>query len=270
MRGGVCRRRRRAQSAAAAWWARRAALPSPPMASAPPREALLSWRSAAAALQALFYLAYPLVIYAAHARLATRSVAWILIGLYGLAMLLRLRASTSDLWQVLRQYLPLIALGAAAAVLGDRTLLLLLPMLVSLYLLATFAWSLRRGPPMIERFARLAEDDLPAFTLPYCRRVTEIWCAFLAANAAAVLVLALAAPIGWWALYTGALAYLLMVLLLAGEFVFRKLWFRYYGDGLADRLFARWFPPERTANGRRSIAYVERREALTAAASSPQ
>jgi uncharacterized membrane protein len=162
---------------------------------------------------------------------------------------------------VLRQYLPLIALAGAAVVLGNQTLLLLLPMLVSLYLLATFAWSLRRGPPMVERFARLAEDDLPDFTLPYCRRVTELWCAFLAANAAAALVLALAAPIGWWALYTGVLAYLLMVLLLAGEFVFRKLWFRYYGDGVADRLFLRWFPPERTANGRRSLAYVARRQA---------
>ena len=232
------------------------------MARAPGRSAILSWRSVAAGLQALFYLAYPLVIYAAHTRLATRSVGGILLGLYGLSMLLRLRGSRAELWRVVRQHLPLFALIAAAMVLGNRTLLLLLPMLVSLYLLATFAWSLRRGPPMIERFARLAEDDLPEFTLPYCRRVTELWCAFLAANALAVLALALAAPIGWWALYTGALFYLLLALLLAGEFVFRKWWFRYYGDGPADRLFERWFPPELTANGRRSLAYVARREAL--------
>jgi uncharacterized membrane protein len=151
-------------------------------------------------------------------------------------------------------------------VLGDRTLLLLLPTIVSAYLFATFAWSLRRGPPMIERFARMVEDDLPDFTLPYCRKVTGIWCAFLAANAGAVLVLALAAPLGWWALYTGALFYLLLGLLLAGEFVFRKWWFRHYGDGLADRLLARCFPAERTANGRRSLAYAERRRALGAGA----
>ena len=235
------------------------------MTSAPGRPPIPSWRSAAAALQGLFYLAYPLVIYAAHARLETRRVAAILLALYGISMLLRLRGSSRDLWHVLRQVLPLLALGAAAVVLGNRTLLLLLPMLVSLYLFATFAWSLRRGPPMVERFARLADDDLPDFTLPYCRKVTEIWCAFLAGNAAAVLLLALAAPIGWWALYTGALFYLLMGLLLFGEFVFRKWWFRYYGDGVADRLLGRWFPPERTANGRRSLAYVARRRALDAA-----
>lgn len=234
------------------------------MAFAPGRPPLLSWRSVATALQGLFYIAYPLVIYAAHTRLETRSVAGILLGLYGLSMLLRLRGGGSGLWRVIRQHLALIALIATAVALGNRTLLLLLPMLVSLYLFTSFAWSLRRGPPMIERFARLADDDLPDFTLAYCRRVTEIWCAFLAGNAVAVLVLALAAPIGWWALYTGGLFYLLMGLLLAGEFVFRKWWFRYYGGGVADRLLLRWFPPERTANGRRSLAYVERRQALDA------
>jgi uncharacterized membrane protein len=238
------------------------------MAGEARRDGILSWRRVAAALQGLFYLAYPLVVYAAHTRLPTRGVGAILLALYGLSMALRLRGSAAELWRVVRQHLPLFALIAAAIALGERTLLLLLPMLVSLYLLASFAWSLRRGPPMVERFARLAEPDLPEFTLPYCRRVTELWCAFLAANAALVLALALAAPIGWWAFYTGALFYVLLAALLGGEYVFRKWWFRYYGDGAADRLFQRWFPPERTANGRRSLAYVARRQAL--ASSSPQ
>jgi hypothetical protein len=110
----------------------------------------------------------------------------------------------------------------------------------------------------------MVEDDLPDFTLPYCRKVTGIWCLFLAANSVLVLALAVAAPVAWWALYTGALFYVLLGLLLAGELVFRKWWFRYYGDGPADRLFARAFPPERTANGRRSLAYVARRAAAGA------
>ena len=223
---------------------------------------------AATLLQALFYLAYPLVIYAAHTRLGTRGTGGILLALTAASLLLRMRGSAAELRHVLRQHAALAGLVVAAIALGDRTLLLLLPMLVSLYLLATFAWSLRRGPPMIERFARMVEDDLPDFTLPYCRKVTAIWCAFLAANAALVLALALAAPVAWWALYTGALFYVLLGLLLASELVFRKWWFRYYGDGAADRLFARAFPPERTANGRRSLAYVARREAAAAAAAS--
>ena len=183
------------------------------MAAAPSRPPLRSWRFAAALLQGLFYLAYPLVIYAAHTRLGTRGVGGILLGLYGLALLLRLRGSATDLWHVVRQHAALAGLIVAAVVLGNRTLLLLLPMLVSLYLFATFAWSLRRGPPMIERFARMVEDDLPDFTLPYCRRVTGIWCLFLAGNAVLVLGLAVAAPVAWWALYTGALFYVLLGLL---------------------------------------------------------
>jgi len=231
------------------------------MATVSPRPPLSAWQFASAALQGAFYLAYPLVLYAAHTRLGTRAVGGILLALYGLSLLVRMRGRASDLWPLVRQHLALAGLIVVAMVLGNRTLLLLLPMLVSLYLLATFAASLRRGPPMIERFARMVEDDLPDFTLPYCRRVTSIWCAFLAANAAVVLALALAAPIGWWALYTGALFYGLLGTFVAGEFVFRKWWFRYYGDGPADRLLARCFPPERTANGRRSLDYVARREA---------
>lgn len=234
------------------------------MAAAPARPRLTPRGVAAAAIQTLFYLAYPLVIYTAHSRLGTRAVGGILLGLYGASLLLRMRGSRAELWHLLRQHAALAALILAAIALGDRTLLLLLPMLVSLYLLATFSWSLRRGPPMIERFARMVEDDLPDFTLPYCRRVTAVWCVFLAANAALVLALALAAPVAWWALYTGALFYALLGLLLGGEFVFRKWWFRYYGDGPADRFMARLFPPERTANGRRSLAYVARREAEAA------
>jgi len=234
------------------------------MASAPARPPRPPPGFAATGLQALFYLAYPLVVYAAHTRLGTRGVGVILLGLYAASLLLRMRGSPADLWHLLRQHAALAVLIVAAVVLRNRTLLLLLPMLVSLYLLATFAWSLRRGPPMIERFARMVEDDLPDFTLPYCRKVTGIWCLFLAANAALVLTLAVAAPVAWWALYTGALFYVLLGVLLAGELVFRKWWFRYYGDGPADRLFARAFPPQRTANGRRSLAYVARREAAGA------
>jgi uncharacterized membrane protein len=215
----------------------------------------------AAALQGGFYLSYPLILYVAHTRLSARSVGGILLGLYGASMLLRMRGSARDLWQLVRQHLPLLALIGAAIALANRTLLLLLPMLVSLYLLGTVAGSLRRGPPMIERVARAIEDDLPDFTLPYCRRVTVIWCGFLAANTVLVAALAFFAPLGWWALYTGVLFYGLLGTLLAAEFCVRKWWFRHYDDGLADRVFARLFPPERTANGRRSLAYVARREA---------
>jgi len=214
---------------------------------------------AAALLQTLFFVAYPLLIYFAHTRLATRAVGALVLALYGISFLLRSRGRAGALWPLLKQHMPLAALIALAIATNDRRLLLLLPVLVSSYLFGTFAWSLRHGPPMIERFARMIEDDLPPFTQPYCRRVTLLWCVFLAANALTVTVLAVAAPLAWWALYTGPIFYLLLALLLTAELCFRKWWFRYYGEGLADRIFAKCFPPEQTEAGRRSLAYVAAR-----------
>ncbi len=216
---------------------------------------------AAGVLQALFYLAYPLVLYLAQTRLETRPIAALILALYVVIFAFRVRGSKTEFWSILRPHLPLGVLIAIALALGERTLLLLLPSLVSLYVFGTFAWTLRQGPSMIERFARMVEDDLPPFTFRYCRRVTIVWCGFLGLNAIGVAGLALFGPVAWWAAYTGLVFYLLLGLLLGTEFCFRKLWFRYYGDGPTDRLLARFFPAEQTANGRRSLAYVELRRA---------
>lgn len=212
-------------------------------------------------LQTAFYLAYPLTVYFAYTRLETRQLALLLLGLYAISVAVRYRGSATDLWALLRQFSGLGILIGVAIATGNRTVLLFLPVAVNLFLFGTFSLSLRNGPPMIERFARMVEDDLPDFTVPYCRKVTIAWCMFLAANAVFMVALALAAPLSWWALYTGLISYLVIGALLAGEFVLRKIWFRHYGNGLADRIFRWIFPPQRTALGRRSLAYVAERGA---------
>jgi uncharacterized membrane protein len=212
------------------------------------------------ALQGIFFLGYPLIVYFAYTRLETRTLAIALLALYGASVAIRFRRSATEIRQLLRQHIGLFALIAIALTTGNATVLLLMPVLVSSYLFWTFSASLRDGMPMIERFARIVEDDLPDFTIPYCRKVTIVWCAFLAANALCVLVLALAAPLEWWALYSGLIAYLLVGALVLGEFVVHKIWFRYFGDGLLDRALSRLFPPQHTANGRRSLAYQAKRE----------
>jgi uncharacterized membrane protein len=218
---------------------------------------------AAAILQALFFITYPLLIYFAHTRFTTRVVGILVLVLYGLSFMLRSRGRAGALWPLLKQHMPLAILIALAIATNDRRLLLLLPVIVSTYLLGTFAWSLHHGPSMIERFARMIEDDLPPFTRPYCRRVTLLWCVFLAANALTVTALAVAAPLAWWAIYTGPIFYALLASLLTVETCVRKWWFRYYGGGFVDRVFAKHFPPERTEAGRRSLAYVAARRSTS-------
>lgn len=214
-----------------------------------------------AVLEALFFLAYPFVVYLAHTRLETRSIGVVMIALLVIALLVRLRGSLREAAGLIGQHVGIGVMIGAAIVLDERAVLLFLPALVGVYLLFTFAWTLRRGPPMIERFARVIEDDLPDFTLPYCRRITELWCAFFALHAVAVCTLALMAPLSWWAAYSGIVFYVLLGMLLGGEFLFRKLWFRFYGDGPADVILARLFPADRTTRGRRSLAYDGRRRA---------
>ncbi len=218
----------------------------------------------AGVLQALFFIAYPLAVYWAHTRLETRALGAVLLGLLVIGGAVRLRGHFDELRGLFAQHIGLVVLVVLAIALDERALLLALPAAVSLYLLATFGASLRAGPSMIERFARIIEDDLPDFTLPYCRRVTQVWCAFFAINAVVVCALAYAAPVGWWALYNGIVFYALLGSLMGVEFVLRKLLFRYYGDGAVDVLLARWFPAERTVRGRRSLAYVAAREARAA------
>jgi uncharacterized membrane protein len=216
-------------------------------------------RVAMGIFQAVLFLAYPLIVYFAYRGLGTRAAGGLLLGLYALAFALRIRGPAAEIWQLVREHVGLVLLIGLAIVTDERFVLLLLPSAVSLFLLGTFGWSLRVGPPMVERLARLVDPDLPDFCVPYCRKVTIAWCSFFAANSLCAALLALFGSLEWWALYTGFIAYLLLGALFAGEFILRKLWFRLYRDGLADRLLARVFPPERTANGRRSLAYEQRR-----------
>jgi uncharacterized membrane protein len=229
--------------------------------AAPDRPGVRIQSVVAGFLQTAFYLAYPFTVYFAYSRLGTRQLALLLLGLYAISVAVRYRGSAADLWALLRQFAGIGLLIGIAVTTGNRTVLLFLPVVVNLFLFGTFSLSLRKGPPMIERFARMVEDDLPDFTIPYCRKVTIAWCMFLASNAVFMLALALAAPLSWWALYTGLISYLVIGTLLAAEFVLRKIWFRHYGNGLANRIFRWIFPPQRTALGRRSLAYVAQRGA---------
>ncbi len=206
-------------------------------------------------LQPLFYVSYPLVVYFGYQHLQARQLGGVILGLYAAAVLVNSNGSRADLGTIVRQHLPLVGLIVVAIALDNATILLFLPMLVSGFLLTTFAMSLRNGPPMIERFARAVEGDLPPFTLPYCRRVTIAWCVFMALNTILIGVLTLAAPIEIWALYTGGIFYVLLGILITTEVCYRKWLFRFYGDGLLDRAFSMLFPAEATAAGRRSLEY---------------
>lgn len=101
------------------------------------------------------------------------------------------------------------------------------PVVVNAVLLAIFAWSLQAPPSIIERLARLQVPDLPASGVRYTRRVTIIWCGFFMFNGLMALYTAVWASFAVWSLYNGLIAYLLMGVLMAAEYLVRMKTQRY-------------------------------------------
>lgn len=116
----------------------------------------------------------------------------------------------------------LAAFFAAALLIRRPDSMYWYPVAVSLLMLAAFGSSLFARQTLIERLARLQHPDLPAEGVIYTRRVTLIWCGFFVFNATAASLLAWTGCYAWWALYTGIISYVLMGLLFAGEWLYRK------------------------------------------------
>jgi uncharacterized membrane protein len=96
------------------------------------------------------------------------------------------------------------------------------PVLISAFMLGLFGLSLKYGPPMIERLARLREPQLPARAIRYTRQVTIAWCVFFLFNGVCAAALTLWAPLNWWMLYTGLISYGLIGLMFAIEWLIRQ------------------------------------------------
>lgn len=184
---------------------------------------------------AVLTVAYPLAVYYGLTRLGTRSVAILLAVLLVLGALLKAKTIVREPREALGL---LVALGALllSGLLDDHRFMLITPVLINAGLFITFAGSLRTDTPLVERFARMQVSDLSAEELRYCRSVTQVWSAFFVLNGGTAALLALFAPLAWWALYNGLLAYLLIGLLGATEYVIRKRRFGRFGDNLLDRL----------------------------------
>lgn len=167
-------------------------------------------------LPALLTLLYPLLVFFGMAHFEPRVLALLLLAL----ALLRAVTSKQRIWQVATLGAMVLA-GLSLS--GNQLLpLKLYPVLVNTLLLAVFGASLIKPPSMIERIARLKTPDLPLAAILYTRKVTMVWCVFFAVNGVIALFTALVASDAVWAFYNGGLAYVLMGLLFAGEWLYRQ------------------------------------------------
>lgn len=215
--------------------------------------------TAGAVLVAL--LAYPVAAEAAIARFGVRSVAGALLVLGALPLLARLALEPGGRLRIALQQGGPEVLAALAIASGNGLWLLLVPALVNAILCWILLASLREDPCLVESLVLWIQPHTPDFVRPYCRALALLWGAIFGLAALAIAAAALLAPGAWRTAaltgYAGA-----VVAVSAAEFVFRKLWFRHYTSRPLDQWFARHFPAERTARGRRSMAYLERMKAL--------
>ncbi len=195
-------------------------------------------KGAPGAARALFFGAFPLLVAGGVALVGARGTALLLLVTLAVARV-GSRSTASNPHPFAGLWLTGAALLALAAALDDTRFMLAYPSVVNAVLLATFAISLRRGPPVVERLARQITPDLLPAEVRYCRTVTAVWCAFFAWNGSVATALALWAPRSWWAAYCGAISYLLVGTLFAVEYLVRKRRFGRYGRGPLDRFLAR-------------------------------
>ncbi len=172
-------------------------------------------------LLAALLVAYPLLVYFGIQALppATFGLCLGLLALLRLALLRRGPAGT-----LLQAALAVILLlvVACAVLAGRAEAYRYYPLAVNAALLTLFAGSLWRGPPLVERLARLAEPELPPHAVAYTRKVTVAWCAFFICNGLVAWYTAVFCELAVWALYNGLLSYLLMGLMFAGEWLLRR------------------------------------------------
>ncbi|MFK7895767.1 MAG: hypothetical protein AB8G23_08035 [Myxococcota bacterium] len=200
-----------------------------------------------AVIQAVLAISYPLIIWFGLARFEPRVLAIVVLAFAGLRLLLGRNSGGEATGSALRGLVvpALLIAGVVGAVViwNDAIGLLLMPVAISLAFLLAFGFSLVKGPPMVERFARLQVESLSPEEELYCRRVTWIWCGFFVVNAAIAGGLAWARALDAWVLYTGLISYVLMGLLFATEYVYRHWRFRRYLGALTDPILMRFFPP---------------------------
>lgn len=174
------------------------------------------------ALLALLTLAYPFLVYWGLTQFDVRLLALVLLLLFFLRLVLMDRSSQSPLRFAGSLAAGAVVLCGLAFAANDPQFFLFYPVVVNGVMLAGFAWTLRHPPPMIERFARLREPDLPQEAVAYCRKVTLVWCGFFVFNGTISFITVLLEDRQWWMLYNGLVSYLLIGLLGGTEFLIRR------------------------------------------------
>lgn len=166
----------------------------------------------------LMMVAYPLLVYAA---IQTGQLSALLPVLALLLIFRALRCAQQRQYLMLCVALAGVGLLGVAQQLDQHQWVLWYPVMMNVGMLSVFGYSLQQAQPLIERFARLRQPDIPESARPYLRRVTQAWCLFFMLNGGIATITILLGDLDIWALYNGLLAYIGIALMIVGEWIYR-------------------------------------------------
>ncbi|QWD91634.1 hypothetical protein [Polynucleobacter sp. MWH-Braz-FAM2G] len=115
-----------------------------------------------------------------------------------------------------------LILGIASLLLRNAEFVYLYPVLVNSVLFTVFVSSLFGNQTIVEKIARLKDTRFTDQQIPYARKVTIVWAIFFLLNGCIALLTIFIDDKAYWSLYNGAISYVLMGLMFAGELYCRK------------------------------------------------
>jgi len=129
----------------------------------------------------------------------------------------------SNLWNSL----VLLVIGVLCFVTNTNIAYKLFPVFINIILLFTFGSTLFQPPPMIYRFAVLADKTIPKSPgaekiAAYCHKVTVLWVVFFALNGSIAALTVFFGSDLIWIIYNVGVSNVLLGILFAGEFIVRK------------------------------------------------
>lgn len=128
-------------------------------------------------------------------------------------------------WLGIASNYAMLAVAVLVLVFDQSLILQLYPILISLLFLIVFASSLRSEKSIIEHLASHFEKEISVEKSAYMRAVTQLWCGFFVVNMMISALSWYCASAAVWALYNGLISYILMGILFATEYIYRRLIF---------------------------------------------
>ncbi len=170
----------------------------------------------------LALLCYPFLVYNL---LGTVEPVYI-VGIFGLLAAARLSMVPGlPKTAVIAAFSALLLFCIAALADRELTILKLYPVGINLIAAAFAGYTLLHPPSAIERLSRYMGLEVEGPAVTYTRRLTWVWMLFFLASAVAAAYTAVVTSTSIWAWYNGFVSYLLIVLLIVGEYPVR-LWYQ--------------------------------------------